>query len=198
MKEICGIDKVTAPLMRLDREEGYWADKTVKNLLVFPGRSVVALNIGGGTRWKKKIWKNDRYFLLAEKLLAKKINVFLIYGTAESGLAGKLLESNSKLKAVETGEDLRKLFAVLNEIDVLVTGDTLALHAAAALGKRIVALFGPTSPQEAELYGRGEKIVSTVLCRVCYLKDCIKKPDCMEEIPVSKVFSAVLRQLKKR
>lgn len=43
---------------------------------------------------------------------------------------------------------------------VIVTNDSLGLHLAIAMGKKIVALFGPTNPDEVFLYGLGEKIVA--------------------------------------
>jgi heptosyltransferase-2 len=40
----------------------------------------------------------------------------------------------------------------------VVTGDGLGLHAALALGKRVVALFGPTDPLAVPLYGLGAAV----------------------------------------
>ena len=42
-------------------------------------------------------------------------------------------------------------------MDVVVCSDTLGMHLAIALKKKIVVLFGPTCPQEIDLYGRGVK-----------------------------------------
>jgi len=74
---------------------------------------------------------------------------------------------------------------------VVVTGDTLAMHLAVALGKKAVVLFGPTSHTEIELYNRGEKIYSDMDCLVCYRQRCDKSPDCMEKIAADRVFKTI-------
>jgi len=47
----------------------------------------------------------------------------------------------------------------INRCGLLVTGDTLAMHVALALRKKVVALFNCTSPHEIHGYGRMTKIV---------------------------------------
>ena len=78
----------------------------------------------------------------------------------------------------------------------MVTGDTLGMHVATALGKKIVALFGPTSSAEIELYGQGVKIVpQSMSCLCCYLSDCDVRPACMQRIQVDRVFGEVARAI---
>jgi ADP-heptose:LPS heptosyltransferase len=75
----------------------------------------------------------------------------------------------------------------------------MALHIAVALAKPVVALFGPTSAAEIELYGQGEKIQPPGLdCLVCYLSRCDKSPYCQELIDPERVASAVEGQLARR
>jgi heptosyltransferase-2 len=58
-----------------------------------------------------------------------------------------------------------------------------------------VVLFGSTCPQEIELYGRGEKIVTPAECHPCYLRSCDVSPSCQELIPPERVLDAVRRVL---
>jgi heptosyltransferase-2 len=75
----------------------------------------------------------------------------------------------------------------------------MALHMAVALEKPVVALFGPTSAAEIELYGGGEKIQPPGLdCLVCYLPRCDKSPYCQELILPERVASAVEGLLARR
>jgi heptosyltransferase-2 len=80
----------------------------------------------------------------------------------------------------------------------VVTGDTLALHLALACNRRVIALFGPTSAPEVELYGLGEKITPHMDCLGCYKNSCDFVPNCMDLISVSMVAEAVARQLRPR
>jgi len=78
---------------------------------------------------------------------------------------------------------------------VVVTGDSLGMHLAIAEKRPVVALFGPTCPQEIELYGRGEVITATSHCAPCYRADCSRNPTCMQAIEPGPVVAAVKRWL---
>ena len=83
-------------------------------------------------------------------------------------------------------------FAALVQLcDVVVTGDTTALHLAIGLKRKVVALFGPTCAQEIELYGRGVKISSSLSCAPCYRRSCETSPNCMEAISAEEVVKKV-------
>ena len=117
----------------------------------------------------------------------------------------KGLTMNSKLltNVIDTGTNnsLRQFFALLNLCNLMVVTDSLALHVFLGLGKsakgrytsggRVIALFGPTSSKEIELYGLGKKIVSKKDCINCYNKNCKKTPDCMQLIKAETVFNSV-------
>jgi heptosyltransferase-2 len=90
---------------------------------------------------------------------------------------------------------LRGFIQLVDLCDVVLTGDTLALHVATGLGRRVVAIFGPTSSKEIDLYGRGTKIVPGIDCTCCYKVDCCREPNCMDLVRSETVFEAVVREL---
>jgi heptosyltransferase-2 len=160
-----------------------------------PGQHlIVGLNTGAGGRWRWKKWTVEGYTELIRMLLAEYpgVRVLLYGGPAET-------ERNSVLSAVapevliNTGSNntLRNFGALVGLCDIMITGDTLALHIASALGKPIVALFGPTSAAEIDLYGRGTKIVPQMACIGCYLSDCDVTPSCMQRISAHEVMAEV-------
>jgi heptosyltransferase-2 len=131
-------------------------------------RPLVGLNTGAGGRWTSKQLDVGRTVELAEKIhIAREGRVaFLVLGgpleidrnsTIVAGL------SRSGLDALDGGTEngLLDFAALIGQCDVLVASDSLALHLAVALSVRVVAFFAPTSAAEIELYGRGEKVVST-------------------------------------
>lgn len=76
---------------------------------------------------------------------------------------------------------------------ILVTNDSLGLHIALALGKHVVALFGPTIATEVE----GECLIKLVPpldwdCIPCMKSHCTKAVSCMAHISVGSVHKAVL------
>jgi ADP-heptose:LPS heptosyltransferase len=94
---------------------------------------------------------------------------------------------------IDTGctNTLREFGALLDLCDVLVTGDAMALHIAIALKKKVVALFGPTSQAEIELYGRGKKLFADMDCLCCYRPTCDIRPSCMDTITPEQIFAVI-------
>ncbi len=153
---------------------------------------VLGLNTGASPRWPLKKWTVEGYVGLIERVVAETDWPILLYGGPGER------ERNARLAAVDarvidTGadNDLRSFCALLELCDVLVTGDTLALHAATALGKRVVCLFGPTSAAEIATYGRITRLQPALDCLVCYKTACDFAPNCMESLDVEQVYAAV-------
>ncbi len=98
----------------------------------------------------------------------------------------------------EYGDDLAEYIRWIAGCRVLVTPDSLGMHLALALGKRVVALLGPTSPRVIHLYDRGEAIVPTgdFDCIPCYEHECRYKQSCLESIDPAEVMTAVMRQME--
>jgi len=65
---------------------------------------------------------------------------------------------------MDTNHSLTHFAAIISMCDLLVTGDTLALHFAIGLNVPTVAIFTSTCAQELDLYGRGMKIVTITDC----------------------------------
>ena len=95
-------------------------------------------------------------------------------GGPEDTARNREIKKGAGSLAIETPteEGLRKGILYENVTDVVITGDSLGMHVAIALKKWVIAWFGPTSPQEIDLYGRGEKIVSRAPCAPCWNPVC--------------------------
>lgn len=155
------------------------------------GKTVVGINVGGGRRWATKQWP-ERHFLKLVSLLSGRYPVVLFGGRLEKELMSRL-QAKSRPSVISAGWDnsLVEFFALLNLCRVVVTSDTLALHAATGLKKKVVALFGPTSAAEIADYGRVHKLVAPVACVCCYRLTCPDYPKCMQAITPEKVAGVV-------
>lgn len=161
--------------------------------------SVVGFNTGSSPRWPLKRWGISSWLDLALRIRTETdLRVILLGGEGERERNAWLVErTGGWLVDSGAGHSLPEFFAHVDLCDLLVTGDTLALHAALGLKKRVVALFGPTSPWEIDLYGRGRAIYPDMDCIACYLNACELSPNCMDRIEVSHVYDAVLEELKR-
>ncbi len=155
-------------------------------------RPAVGLNTGAGEKFETKQWPVKSYLKLIELLTAKLgANVFLLGGKRERKF-NLLLEKESGSRVYNTGNgnSLLEFAGFLSLMDVVVTSDTLGMHLAIALKRKTVVMFGPTCPQEIELYGRGTKLFKGTSCSPCYKQTC-PDPRCMEEIAPLEVFREV-------
>ncbi len=162
------------------------------------GRPLVGLNTGAGRRWPRKQWTLDGQVGLIRFLDERGYRVVLLGGPEEVERHRALVASAPAGACLDAGNDntLRDFAARLDLCELLVTGDTMALHLGCALAKPIVALFGPTSSAEIELYGTGTKVFAEQLdCLVCY-STCDRTPSCQELISLDMVLAALIPQLE--
>lgn len=108
----------------------------------------------------------------------------------------KAQEFDIKLINPGTENSLRKFISIINALDMLVTSDTLTLHLAVALKKRVVCFFGPTSAEEIELYSQGVKIKPDSDCYCCYKKQRTSDNMCIDKISVDKLTQSMLNQTR--
>ena len=94
-------------------------------------------------KWPSKGWPLSKWQELIEKLGSKKYNLLLLGGPEEVAIIKQLKKEFNFL--VDTGCDnsLLEFAAIVDLCDLVITSDTLALHIATALDKKIIALFGP-------------------------------------------------------
>ncbi|OGS18451.1 MAG: hypothetical protein A2219_08770 [Elusimicrobia bacterium RIFOXYA2_FULL_50_26] len=154
------------------------------------GRKIVGINPGAGARWRLKKWTDPGFASLIRSLEQSGAKALLLGGPQEETLLRSLAKSTGAV-AAGTDNTILEFFALINLCDIVVTGDTMALHAALGLKKKAVAIFGPTSAAEIEMYGRGTKIVSPAPCVCCYRAHCQVRPDCMSLIRPGVVRQAV-------
>lgn len=184
------------PMLHLTDDEMVFGEAFRRRNRIRRNRPVVGINTGGGGRWSLKQWTIEGFVELAARLYDQMGGqVLLLGGQAEAEINEDIL-SRLGGKAVDTGcfNSTKRFAGLIGLCDVVVTGDSLALHMALALKKRVVALFGPTSAAEVDLYGMGKKITAEMNCLCCYRRVCEKSPNCMESISAETVYRAVEEQ----
>lgn len=198
MLEIVGLPR--APhnyVFELSEEEQQAGRAHLKGLGVQFTRPIIGLNTGAGRRWQLKQWREDAYLELIERLAARLTAQFVLLGGPEERERHARLISRSRVPLMDSGCDnaLRRFAAIVSACDLVIAGDTLAMHLSIALGRRTIVLFGPTSAAEIDLYGLGEKIFPRMNCLACYKPTCDFMPNCMDMITTDMVEAAVERQL---
>jgi heptosyltransferase-2 len=196
ISKILGIEE-NEPTLNLGKKNLEFADNFKAKSNIKEDDLVIGVNTGSGKRWPLKSWAVDKTAKLIDELGEKLGAKIILFGGTEELSRNKTILEKTKASVIDAGCDnsLLDFAALIDLCDILVCSDSLAMNIAIASKKKVVALFGPTSAAEIELYGRGKKIVSPIDCYCCYKKSCDKKPSCMDLISVDNVFNAV-RELK--
>ncbi|MDR2550388.1 MAG: glycosyltransferase family 9 protein [Desulfobulbus sp.] len=108
----------------------------------FLPQKVVVINIGAGS--PKRRWSVENYKLLLLHLLRDKFYFPVVMGGRGDLELWNCIASEMKENVVDfVGKtDVNQVVALLSAADLVVTPDTGIMHLAAALDKKIVALFG--------------------------------------------------------
>ena len=159
-------------------------------LLAAGGKPRVGVNLGSGPRWTAKQPSVEHAAEIVKRLTAKGFEVVLFGGDLERQRNKEIAKLAGA--GIDPGvHNLKTFAALIARCKALVTTDSLALHFACATGTPCVVLFGPTSPDEIELYKRGIKLVPKPACSCYYQSQCSAALHCVDSIPASAVVSAV-------
>ncbi len=152
-------------------------DRAQERLRSLRGKRLIGLNTGSGGRWESKKLPVDRTVRLARELdraQPDRLGFVLLGGPEEAARNAQLTrELGGQVPLVDTGTSngLLEFAGLVGELDLLITSDSLALHVAVARKRPVLCFFAPTSAAEIELYGRGEKVLSTAPDYCSYAKD---------------------------
>ena len=165
-----------------------------------PGEKYVVVSPGGG--WKSKCWPTERFgALCAEMWQRHRIRSVINLAPGEEQLGDSVLANSVPAKPILCCPALPELTALLSQALVVVGGDTGPLHLAAALGTRVVALFGPTNSARNGPLPRGVVIQNHSseprnYQRGDYVRGRSYSPE-MLSITVPQVLAAVEQELSK-
>jgi heptosyltransferase-1 len=178
----------------LPKREGA-ASAIAKKLGASSGRWVA---LQPGARWLNKRWPIEHFCELATGLLANNPSAgILVLGGAEDSELGKAIAGSAGSRCQDlTGKlTLPEMVEALRASELLITNDTGPMHVAAALGKPVVALFGPTNPERTGPYRQRRSVLQNadLPCVPCMISRCrYPKPlECLRSISVDAVLQEV-------
>jgi heptosyltransferase-2 len=188
-----------APKIHLSSEK-QWADDFLSRNGVTARDMVIGIHPGGG--WPYKLWPTKRFAALGD-LLSQKYDarVLVFAGPDEASLQDEVVNSMKSSPILVKDVGLREMAALIQRCYLYVGNDTGPMHIAAAVGTRVVAIFGPTDASRSGPYGNGHIVIArTVGCNPCHpgsRPGGCKRGNClaMEAVSLEQVAEAVERIL---
>ena len=159
------------------------------------------LAIQPGARWANKRWPAESYAALVAELAAAEpqLRFALLGGSEDRPLSQRVAKAAPDRCLDLAGRtSLPEMVEWLRRSVLLVTNDTGPMHVAAALGRPVLALFGPTEPRRTGPYGQLEHVLRLSLpCVPCMRPRCtwLQPQECLRALAPATVVSAVRRRL---
>jgi heptosyltransferase II len=168
-------------------------------------RPLVALAPGAAYGHAKR-WPPERYAAVVSTLVSTHGATCVLVGAGVDAEATRVVrelaadEARSSVIDLANATTLRTLAGVLALTGTCVSNDSGAMHLAAAVGARVVALFGPTREKETAPLARAARpatlLIHDVFCRPCMLRECPIDHRCMTGLDPARVQAAVADAMK--
>ncbi len=165
------------------------ARSSIQEKLGAIGRYAVLLP---ATNWQTKRWPVDKFAALVAPLRARYGLASIIAGGLDAAPLALLIGGDLNLAGKTS---LPELVELLRRADVVIANDSGPMHIAAALGRPLVTMFGPTNPARTGPFGRNESVVRLdIVCSPCYSRRC-SHTSCLNWLDESVVLSSIGREL---
>ena len=165
----------------------------------FIGAQGRTLLVHPGSRSAWRIWPHERFAAVCDRVQDELgLQVVLVGGPAEGGMISKIrAKAKSHLLAVEEPLSLPRFAALASASTLLLCHDSGPMHVAAAVGTRVVALYGSQNPVLFKPHGTGHtQLIPPTPCRACIAPEKCLPGDsyhnlCVRLHSVDEVFGAV-------
>ena len=167
----------------------------------WPADGVRWIALQPGARWLNKRWPAEHFGELICQLGAEFPDVrFAILGSADDEPLGEIISRAAPERCLNLAgqTSLPEMIEWLRRCALMVTNDTGPMHVAAALGKPVIAICGPTEPSRTGPYGQLERVAQTKLpCVPCLKSRCAwaQPMECMTAMSPREVLVRVRREL---
>jgi heptosyltransferase-2 len=180
-----------APHIGIARPAGAGADALLRRLNITGSPALVGIHPGAAYGPAKR-WFPGRFAELAGRLSGEGIRV-LVFGAPPDGpVVDEIVAQAGDSVTNLCGQlSLGEFAALLAKCDVVVANDSGPMHLAGAVGAKVVAIFGSTSPRATSPSGQCRVIWKDIDCSPCFRRDCPHQYRCLELVSVDEVYSAV-------
>jgi lipopolysaccharide heptosyltransferase II len=169
-------------------------------------RDYVVLAPGGAANVKEEMdsrrWGAENYAVLAGLLIGQGRRVVLVGGPGDRPIAAAIVRAQPAVLDLCGRTDLAEAAAIMTNARLVVCNDSGLMHLADAVGTRIIAIFGPTHPDEKKPLSAGTVAVwkgEKLDCAPCYrdgaFLDC-RQRKCMERITPQEIARLVEAQFR--
>lgn len=179
------------PILNLTEKEKVFSEQFKREKSIIGRQMVIGINTSAGNKWKHKSLSIKKTIELINEIKKEFDARILIFGENREMERNRIIIENTGIINTGNNNSLMKFASLVNLCDIMITSDSLALHVATALDKKVIVFLGPTSSAEIELYEDSIKIIPNMDCLCCYKNDCDFNPSCMDTIETTDFIKAI-------
>lgn len=161
-----------------------------------PADPVIGINTGCGPLMPAKKWTIEYHRELIRSLLASGHRNLVLLGGPEDHERNQKIGEGLAVIHSATQSGVRDGLISVGACDLLITGDSYGMHLGIALGRFVIAWFGPSCSHEIDLYDRGVVLKSDVPCSPCWKRSCDHSVMCYDRVSIQDVLNAVQEGFK--
>ena len=168
-----------------DKEKNFAAD-----LNIAPG----SIGIPLGARYgPAKRWPDESVKEFVDKVMEKTDRTVVLFGTLEEAeQADEIARASERVKNLAGKTTVGEMAAVMDRCEWIVANDSGPLHVSAALGKKSIAIFGPTDPALTSPLADCVTVVREKPdCAPCHQRICLTDHACMKAITAGMIMRLI-------
>ncbi|MHB8582567.1 MAG: lipopolysaccharide heptosyltransferase II [Gammaproteobacteria bacterium] len=182
---------IPKPHLRVDAEN----QSALLNKLALNRDSPIVAMMPGAEYGPSKRWPVERYGELAKQLLASGKQVWVFGSMREQSLGEELTHiAGERVVNLCGSTRLEDVVDLLALAETAVTNDSGLMHIAAAVGIKMVAIYGSSTPDYTPpLSDKAEIVYLRLECSPCFKRECpLKHLNCLNHISVDEVLQRSL------
>ncbi len=155
------------------------------------------VTIHPGAKWDGRKWSPENYARIADSLIDRYDAAVILAGSIGDVDFVRRITSSMKSKPIEVvgTTSLRQLLALCEKSDLFLGVDSGPVHMAAAMGTKVLALFGPARREAVGPLGANSTVITRqddFECCPCAQIECERPGNsCMQAISVDDVWSRI-------
>jgi lipopolysaccharide heptosyltransferase I len=168
-----------------------WAAATGPYIVLLPG-----------ARWNNKRWPVENFVELAKLMRQMSAWQFVVLGSGDERALGEAIASANPGHCLNLAgqTSLWEMIEWVRRGRLVISNDTGPMHVAAALGRPLIALFGPSNPRNTGPYGKAGSVlqITSLSCVPCMQSICrFATPlACLNSITPQSVYARVREELE--
>jgi len=157
-----------------------------------------------GARWRNKRWPAENFAEVTRQLASANPELrFAVLGGSDDAEMGRQIALAAPDRCLDlTGKlSLPEMIEWIRACELMISNDTGPMHVAAALGKPVIGIFGPTEPRRTGPYGQLDRALQTELhCVPCMKPFCVNpvQLECLHRITPAAVLAQARPLLESR